>query len=99
MPWFSIARWVGGIILALLAAGGVAYGADQHVKRKREQEMRRAEQRKLDEKIAAYEVKRQEMRNRFGEKNAQVRTLAKEIARLRAERTVGGAVGAHAPVR
>ena len=76
------------IITAIATAagiGGVAYGVDQHNKRRESQGRFNSELQALKERLAAKESELEQLRNRLGEKNEQVRILANEVAHLRAE--------------
>ena len=70
---------------ALLAIAGVAYGCDQENKREEEQERARDEIAKLKSRISELERKHGHLLPVLGKRNHQVRALADEISRLRAE--------------
>lgn len=68
---------------ALLGIGGTAYGVDQHRKRKKEQAANRTRLQQIEAELASKEQQFSSLQARLGDKNAQVRTLAAEVARLR----------------
>ena len=72
-------------VSALLAIAGVAYGCDQKNKREEEQKRARAKDVKLEKRISKLERKHGYLQRVLGKKNRQVRALADEITRLRAE--------------
>lgn len=67
----------------LLGIGGTAYGVDQHQKRKKEQSAHRARLQQIEAELASKEQQLASVRASLGDKNAQVRILAAEVARLR----------------
>ena len=76
----------------LAVVAGVGYGADQHTKRKQEQEASRARLREIEERLASNEAELESLRSILGVKNDQVRILAAEIEMLRQEAAaLGGA--------
>ena len=79
-------RAIGYLITALcgVAIGGAVYGADQHGKRRREQDSFRVSLEALEEQLASKEAELEHLHARLGEKNAQVRVLAQEVSDLRA---------------
>ncbi len=68
---------------ALLGIGGMAYGADQHQKRKKEQAENRVRLQQIDDELASKEQQLDTLRASLGDKNEQVRILVAEITRLR----------------
>ena len=77
---------IAGIIAAigaLFGIGGVVYGADQHDKRKKEQEENRARLKQIEAELATKEQQLESLQALLGDKNEQVRVLAAEVARLR----------------
>ena len=70
---------------ALLAFGGVVYGCDQENKREEEQKRARDEIAGLKDRISELEQEHDHLLPKLGKKNHQVRVLADEIRRLRAE--------------
>lgn len=63
----------------LLGAAGVAFGVDQHVKRRQEQEANHAHLQGLEEEFASKEAELASLISKLGAKNDQVRILAAEI--------------------
>lgn len=74
----------------LLGVAGVAFGVDQHVKRKREQRANRARLQEIEEELASKEAELTILASTLGEKNDQVRILAVEIEMLRDQASVVG---------
>ena len=72
-------------VSVLTAAAAVAYGCDQESKREEEQRRAHAAIAELEERISELERKQRYQRRELGRKNRQVRALADEITRLRAE--------------
>ena len=72
-------------VSVLLAMTGFAYGCDQENKREEEQERARDEIAKLKKRISKLERKHDRLLPQLGKKNHQVRALADEIVRLRAD--------------
>ena len=72
-------------VSVLTAIAGAAYGCDQEAKREEEQRRARAAIAELEERISELERKQRYQRRELGNKNRQVRALADEITRLRAE--------------
>lgn len=72
-------------VSVLTAIAGAAYGCDQESKREEEQRRARAAIAELEERISELERKQRYQRRELGNKNRQVRALADEITRLRAE--------------
>lgn len=68
---------------ALLGFSGIAYGLDQHKKRKSEQVASRARLLHLEAELAKKEQQLTALRTLLGNKNKQVRILAAEVAHLR----------------
>lgn len=69
---------------ALFGIGGVAYGVDQHKKRKNEQVANRARLRKIESELALKERQLAALHVQLGNKDVQVRVLlAAEVGRLR----------------
>jgi peptidoglycan hydrolase CwlO-like protein len=85
MPFVIAIPYIIGAVGTLLCIGGAAYGVDQHVKRKKEQEMFRAELARMKKHMDEKEADLAKLRKRFGEKCDQVRKMAAEIERLREE--------------
>lgn len=79
-----VIAYIIGAIGALFGIGGAAYGADQHKKRKEEEEAFRARIQQLEAQLAGKEAQHAQLFARFGEKNEQVRSLAAEVTNLRA---------------
>lgn len=79
MPWLFVG------IFGLIAIACGAEAGDQRTKRKQEQQRFRRELGRLAEHIAAKERELDTLRGLLGVKNQQVRTLAAEVNRLRAE--------------
>ena len=67
----------------LLGTGGVAYGVDQHQKRKKEQAAHRARLRQFEAELATKEQQLESLQALLGTKNEQVRILAAEVVQLR----------------
>ena len=82
MPWLIP---VVIVTSALAVLTGIAYGCDQENKREEEQKRARAEIAGLKDRIFELEQKHDHLLPVLGEKNHQVRVLADEIRRLRAE--------------
>ena len=81
MPWLIPVT----VVSVLFAIVGIAYGCDQEDKREEEQERARDEIAKLKKRISKLERKHDRLLPQLGKKNHQVRALADEISRLRAE--------------
>ena len=79
--WVIILR----VGVGLVVAGATALAADQHGKRKTEQELFRSEIKHLEKVIAIMEQEYYALVSRFGRKDSQVRKLVDEIKRLRVE--------------
>ena len=73
------------LIGGLLGIGGMAYGINEHQKRKDEQAANRALLLQVEGALAAKEQELASLRARVGNKNEQVRILAAEVERLRSE--------------
>ena len=81
MPWLIPVT----VVSVLFAIVGIAYGCDQEDKREEEQERARDEIAKLKKRISKLERKHDRLLPQLGKKNHQVRALADEIVRLRAD--------------
>jgi chromosome segregation ATPase len=79
-----VIAYIIGAIGTLFGIGGAAYGADQHTKRKAEEQAFRARLQQLQTQLAGKEDEFAQFFARFGEKNDQVRSLAVEVTNLRA---------------
>lgn len=73
------------VVGGLLGVAGAAYGVDQHVKRRHEQEAHRARLQQIDDDLRSKEEQLASLRPLLGDKNDQVRILAAEIQMLRDE--------------
>lgn len=85
MPFVIAIPYIIGAVGALIGIGGAAYGADQHTKRKKEEEMFRAELTRKNERMAKMEAELEVLGERLGNKCDQVRKMVAEIETLRDE--------------
>jgi capsule polysaccharide export protein KpsE/RkpR len=76
-------RWLTRAALGLLGASGAAYGCDQHVKRRKEQETFRQRLREIERLLSVKEDELEALRCALGDKNDQVQLLAAEVEMLR----------------
>jgi len=77
--------WIIAGVATLIAGAAIADDVDQRNKRAEEQQRFRREIAKLTTKIAELEAAHATLSAILGEKNQQVRAMAEEILRLRAE--------------
>ena len=85
MPFIPLIPWIIAGIASLVAGAAIADDVDQRNKRAKEQQLFRAEMARLSAKIAELEKVHAALSANLGEKNQQVRVMAAEILRLRAE--------------
>lgn len=78
--------WIIAGIATLVAGAAIADDVDQRNKRAEEQQRFRREIARLSARIAELERAHATLSSLLGEKNQQVRAMAEEILRLRAER-------------
>jgi capsule polysaccharide export protein KpsE/RkpR len=81
-------RWLTRAAAGLLGASCVAYGCDQHVKRRKEQETYRERLGEIEKLLTAKEDELKALRSALGDKNDQVQLLVAEIEMLREQAAV-----------
>ena len=77
--------WIIAGVMALIAGAAVADDVDQRDKRAAEQQRFRREIARLSARISELDAAHRTLSALLGEKNQQVRAMAEEIIRLRAE--------------
>lgn len=73
----------GYLFLGLVAFGGIAIAADQHTKRKEEEERFQQALTRLNARLVQQEAELARLQGLLGPKNEQVRALAQEVEHLR----------------